>query len=141
MYSGDTRPSDAVVDLGIDLPACRILVHEATFDDTDEMRREAVDRRHSTINEALLVGSRMGAWRVVLTHFSQRYPKLPDVREAAANTIVAFDNMRVPFSLLPQLPQLTPALVSLLRDELGGDEAGPANFGPSGAAGVPSEKL
>jgi len=22
----------------------------------------------------------MGAWRVVLTHFSQRYPKLADVR-------------------------------------------------------------
>jgi hypothetical protein len=61
----------------------------------------------------------MGAWRVVLTHFSQRYPKLTDVRDAPADcAIIAFDMMTVPFSLLPDLPKLTPALLCMFATEL-----------------------
>jgi ribonuclease Z len=120
VYSGDTRPCDALVALGRRLdPACRLLVHEATFDDTDEMAHEAVARRHSTVGEAIQVGHRMGAWRVLLTHFSQRYPKLPDVRQLpTAGAVLAFDLMSIPFCLLPGLPLLTPALLCLFADEL-----------------------
>ena len=122
VYSGDTRPCDAVVELGRALrPACRLLVHEATFDDSEAMAREAQMKRHSTIGEALGVGAAMGAWRVLLTHFSQRYPKLADPRIGGAPTagaIVAFDQMVAPFALLRDLPRLMPALLCLFADEL-----------------------
>ena len=59
------------------------------------------------------MAARMGAWRVLLTHFSNRFPRLADVRQSRAHgrAVPAFDLMDVPFHLLPQLPQLTPALV------------------------------
>ncbi|KAJ0076391.1 hypothetical protein Patl1_34080 [Pistacia atlantica] len=49
----------------------------ATFE--DGMVEEAVAKNHSTTKEAIEVGS--GAYRIVLTHFSQRYPKIPVVDE------------------------------------------------------------
>lgn len=52
-----------------------LLVHEATFDDA--LADDAVAKRHSTVGEALAVARQMRARDVVLTHFSQRYPKLP----------------------------------------------------------------
>ena len=123
VYSGDTRPCANVVRLGNQMrPGCRILIHEATFDDSAPMRQEAEQKRHSTVNEALDVGIGMHAWRVVLTHFSQRYPKLTDVRHTHRSTtrrsgedsaLVAFDQMTIPFHLLPDLPQLTTALLCL----------------------------
>jgi ribonuclease Z len=48
----------------------------------------------------LQVGRSMGAHRTILTHFSQRYPKLPDLANNAhisihaAGACVAFDFMR-----------------------------------------------
>jgi len=135
VYSGDTRPCERLVQLGKTLlPGCRILVHEATFDDTEGMAAEAEARRHSTVGEALDVGARMGAWRVLLTHFSQRYPKLTDVGGGlpAAGAILAFDLMSVPFRLLPALPRLTPALLCLFADELA--SAGDATDATVGAS-------
>lgn len=38
---------------------------------------QALKRRHSTTEEALEVAATAGAYRTVLTHFSQRYPKIP----------------------------------------------------------------
>ena len=48
-----------------------MLVHEATFE--DGMEEDAVKKRHSTVGEAVKVGTDAGAYRTVLTHFSQRY--------------------------------------------------------------------
>ena len=49
LYSGDTRPCDNVVRLGnLMRPGGRLLVHEATFDDSPLMRQEAEHKRHST---------------------------------------------------------------------------------------------
>ena len=123
VYSGDTRPCEGVVRLGRSLRSrARILVHEATFDDAEPgMRREAEQRKHSTVAEALEVGNQMGAWRVLLTHFSNRYPRLADVRAggaAATRTVPAFDLMEVPFQLLPTLPALMPALTCLFAHDL-----------------------
>lgn len=36
---------------------------------------QALKKRHSTTEEALRLAARMGAYRVILTHFSNRYPK------------------------------------------------------------------
>ena len=55
---------------------------------------------------------------MILTHFSQRYPKLPPGIEgpAAATAAVAFDGMRVPLVTLPDLPMLLPVLLCALED-------------------------
>ena len=80
------------------------------------------------IREALSVGAWMHAWRVVLTHFSQRYPKLADVRsdvrcDISRRAIVAFDLMTLPLRLLPALPALTPALLCVFAEELDDEPA------------------
>ena len=73
-YSGDCRPSRQFASIGRD---STVLVHEATFD--DDLRREAVAKKHSTTSEAIGIGAAMGARRVILTHFSQRYQKMPSL--------------------------------------------------------------
>lgn len=71
-YSGDCRPSKTFAEIG---KGSTVLLHEATFD--DELQVDAEAKKHSTTSEALTVGMAMGARRVVLTHFSQRYQKIP----------------------------------------------------------------
>lgn len=73
-YSGDCRPSAHFAAIGTD---STVLIHEATFD--DELQGEAIAKKHSTISEAVAVGVAMRAKRILLTHFSQRYAKLPKV--------------------------------------------------------------
>ena len=71
-YSGDCRPSREFARIG---NGSTVLLHEATFD--DELQGDAIAKKHSTTREALGVGMAMGARRVILTHFSQRYQKIP----------------------------------------------------------------
>ena len=71
-YSGDCRPSKIFAQIG---QGSTVLLHEATFD--DEMEADARAKKHSTTSEAIGVGVAMGARRILLTHFSQRYQKLP----------------------------------------------------------------
>ena len=84
------------------------------------MHVEALHKRHSTVGEAIDVGTRMAAHCIVLTHFSQRYPKVPTL-PSAARIGIAFDLMAVPFSELPGLPSLLPALPDVFPpdDEVG----------------------
>ena len=51
------------------------MIHEATFDDTRSA--DACAKNHCTISEALQVRRNMRARHVILTHFSQRYPRAP----------------------------------------------------------------
>jgi ribonuclease Z len=83
-YSGDCRPSAALARIG---HGATVLLHEATFD--DDLAGEAKAKNHCTTSEALRVGALMRAKATVLTHFSQRYSKIPgstwagtDVKEA-----------------------------------------------------------
>jgi len=71
-YSGDCRPSPSFAVIGRD---SHLLIHEATFE--DEMRGEALAKKHSTTGEALSIASQMSAKACLLTHFSQRYPEMP----------------------------------------------------------------
>ena len=66
-----------------------VLVHEATFE--DGMEEDAVKKRHSTVGEAVKVGNDARAYRTVLTHFSQRYPKVPVFKGDAGGRGVRFD--------------------------------------------------
>ena len=73
-YSGDCRPSKTFAEIG---KHSTVLLHEATFD--DELKSDAIAKKHSTTSEAIGVGVAMGARRVILTHFSQRYQNLPSM--------------------------------------------------------------
>lgn len=117
-YSGDTRPTRGFVEIG---HGATVLLHEATFD--DELIAEAVNKKHSTTSEALKAGRDMGARGVVLTHFSQRYPKLPvlsETVEEGMEVVLAFDLCRVRVGDMGRFEGFLPALRELYKD---GEEA------------------
>lgn len=98
VYSGDCRPSHT---LKTNWKDCTVLIHEATF--ADDRTAEAVLKKHSTVGEAMAVGTEMKAEHVLLTHFSQRYPKTaPPCQHEMA--VFAHDYM-----------QITPASISLAK--------------------------
>ncbi|XP_042454477.1 tRNase Z TRZ3, mitochondrial-like [Zingiber officinale] len=118
VYSGDTRPCQALVDASRD---ATLLIHEATFEDS--MEDEAIARNHSTTKEAVGVGTSADAYRVILTHFSQRYPKIPVFDEAdMQKTCIAFDLMTVNLADLPVLPKFLPYLKVLFKKEMVADD-------------------
>jgi len=109
VYSGDTMPCAALERAG---EGATLLVHEATFE--DGMESEAREKKHSTVSQAMGVAQRMGARNVLLTHFSQRYPKLPPA--LAGNAAVAVDLMHVRFDDVRALSGLVPRLSAALDD-------------------------
>jgi ribonuclease Z len=117
-YSGDCRPSNRFSEIasGTDL-----LIHEATFE--DGMEEDAVLKRHSTVGEAIDVAMKMKAKSLVLTHFSQRYPKIPPMErtkdsETEIPIVFAFDFMKLtPGISIDLAAKLTPALRLLYPDE------------------------
>lgn len=88
-YSGDCRPSSFFVRIG---QGSTVLVHEATFD--DQMQTDAEAKKHSTMSEAIRVAQAMGAKRLILTHFSQRYQKMPELGALDKNQ-VKFDDPKI----------------------------------------------
>ncbi|CAH1391023.1 unnamed protein product [Nezara viridula] len=114
-YSGDTMPSDDLIELGMDSD---VLIHEATME--DDLVHEARAKMHCTTSEAIEVGKKMKAKHIILTHFSQRYAKLPRIvgDDLGNNVGVAFDNMKVRFCDLPKLKLLYPSLKLVFREEM-----------------------
>ncbi|CAM9267280.1 unnamed protein product [Ectocarpus sp. 12 AP-2014] len=120
VYSGDTRPCDRLVRAGT---GAALLIHEATFDDS--MQQDAVSKFHCTTSEALEVGRRMRAGEVVLTHFSQRYPRVPVLdTERAQHFCVAFDGMVLNGNTVGVLPAAANLLSQVLEPKAeDGDDA------------------
>ena len=81
-YSGDCRPSLRFASIGYN---STVLVHEATFD--DDLKSDAKAKKHSTTSEAIGIGTAMRARRVILTHFSQRYQKIPSLNALDTRSI------------------------------------------------------
>lgn len=134
VYSGDTRPCQSLVDIGM---RADILIHEATFDDT--LPQEALNKRHSTISEALEVAFLMQAKSTILTHFSQRYPHIPPLPANPGYTapLFAFDFMTVSTADLSWGARVTEALTRAFpAEEDVVDEDEVAMPGPSGAVCV-----
>ena len=84
------------------------------------MVHEAIAKKHSTTGEAIDVGMRMGAHRVLLTHFSQRYPKIPVFDRSFTDvTCIAFDMTIVDMVRdLPHLPKLLKPVQEVFAEEL-----------------------
>jgi len=93
-YCLDTRPCAAAIELarGVDL-----LIHEATY--TEELAAEAREYGHSTAAQAARTARDAGARRLLITHFSTRYPDpailLEEARAIFPETILAEDLMEI----------------------------------------------
>lgn len=65
----------------------------------DELADEARIKMHSTTTQAIEMGRQMDAKYTILTHFSQRYARLPRLNANILNDNnsvgIAFDNMQV----------------------------------------------
>jgi ribonuclease Z len=117
VYSGDCRPSTqlALIAKGAD-----VLIHESTFE--SDMQADAVLKKHSTIDEALNVGRQMECKCIVLTHFSQRYSKVPPLPSKSDDDypfpiIYAYDFMKLQPHTLLLASNLTPALRLLFAED------------------------
>lgn len=93
-YCLDTRPCASSVELarGVDL-----LIHEATY--TAELAEEAGQYGHSTAAQAARTALEAGARRLMITHFSTRYPDaaplLVEARAVFAETLLAQELIEV----------------------------------------------
>ncbi|KAJ7372606.1 Zinc phosphodiesterase ELAC protein 2 [Desmophyllum pertusum] len=114
VYSGDTRPCPALIKAGKEAD---LLIHEATLE--DELKAEALAKKHSTTTEAIESGVKMDAKFIMLNHFSQRYPKIPVFNEKfTKHTGIAFDHMKIHSSNFSKIPQLLEPLKLCLRRKL-----------------------
>lgn len=98
-----------------------LLIHEATLD--DDKPEEAAEKRHSTIGEAVGIASAMQAQYTLLTHFSQRYAKIPKWRHIppeklhSMNIATAFDSMRLELSDFGKIKHYLPAIELLVGND------------------------
>lgn len=94
VYTGDTRPTDSVVELA---RGADILIHECTL--AEDLRQRADETLHSTPVGAAEVARRAGAKLLVLVHLSPRYDHpdklLEEARRVFPNTVVAEDLMEL----------------------------------------------
>ncbi|XP_038227945.1 zinc phosphodiesterase ELAC protein 2 isoform X2 [Dermochelys coriacea] len=105
VYSGDTMPCEALVQMGKDTT---LLIHEATLE--DGLEEEAVEKTHSTTSQAIGVGMKMNAEFIMLNHFSQRYAKIP--------LFSADFSDKVCFGDFVTIPKLIQPLKALFADEI-----------------------
>jgi ribonuclease Z len=93
-FCTDTRPCAAAVDLGRNAD---LFIHEATY--ANDHAREALERFHSTAEEAARIARQAVPQRLILTHVSARYEDdlllLADARPLFAATEVAHDLLDV----------------------------------------------
>jgi ribonuclease Z len=93
-YCLDTRPCAMSVQLARDVD---LLIHEATY--TEEFAVEAQTYGHSTAAQAARTARDAGARRLLITHFSSRYPDatplLQEARAIFSDTVVAEDLVEI----------------------------------------------
>lgn len=114
-YSGDSMPCENLIKLGAD---SSLLIHEATME--DDLADDALAKMHSTVSQAIAQGHKMNAKHTILTHFSQRYAKIPRIeQELVSNVGIAFDNMEIVPSDLSSLTSFYPTLKLMFAEKWG----------------------
>ncbi|CAE6443862.1 unnamed protein product [Rhizoctonia solani] len=116
-YSGDTMPCDTLADAGKNVT---LLIHEASM--ADEEREKAAEKGHSTIGQAMEMGVTMNAKYLLLTHFSQRYPKIPVIKSGFTATALAFDYMTISTPHFWKVGSYMGALEKVFESELTADD-------------------
>ena len=119
-YSGDTRPCPELVQAG---RGVSLLIHEATFE--DGLVDRAVAKKHCTVSEALEISDKMKPEFTILTHFSQRYPKIPSFLMADqlhSRVAIAFDCMSVNLKRLDELHSFLPVMRDIFTEVVGVDD-------------------
>ncbi|WVR08979.1 hypothetical protein IAU60_006038 [Kwoniella sp. DSM 27419] len=119
VYSGDTKPSEALVEAGMN---ATLLIHEATLE--DDKPEVAAQKGHSTFTQAIDIGKQMNASHILLNHFSQRYPKLPKlpVPEATEDGVaqpavsISFDFMSLRVGDMWKMPYYMDAMSMLFAE-------------------------
>ncbi|MEM3422548.1 MAG: ribonuclease Z [Candidatus Bilamarchaeaceae archaeon] len=90
VYSGDTLPQKETILFSKDAD---LLIHEGTF--SQENEKEAKERLHTTMEDAAKIALKANVKKLVLTHFSPRYPDLSvfeeRVKKIFKNTFFAYD--------------------------------------------------
>jgi len=98
VYTGDTMPSDALVDFA---RGADVLIHDATAETS--LEEKANRYGHSTARQAAVVAKGAGVRTLVLTHYSPRYedlaPILADAVTEFPNSVLAEDflQLEVPY--------------------------------------------
>jgi ribonuclease Z len=83
----------------------------------DDMEAEAKQKMHSTISQAIQQGKEMNARYMIMTHFSQRYAKIPRMEnDVDKNVAIAFDNMELTLNDFPMLHLLYPPLKVMFQE-------------------------
>lgn len=109
-YSGDKCFGD---EYASKVGRCDLLIHESTF--SDDLIAEATAKRHSTMGQAIETSKLCNARYAVLTHFSQRYPKLP-VFEGSENIAFAFDYLSFVYEDIKKLCEVCPKVFQMISD-------------------------
>ena len=120
VYSGDTRPCSRLIEAG---QGASLLIHEATLE--DKFLDLAIAKKHCTVSEALDVSDKMTPEFTILTHFSQRDPKIPSFlmtnQQLHSRVVVAMDCMSVNLKQLDQLPRYLPIMRDIFTEVAGED--------------------
>ncbi len=94
VYALDTRPSPSTIRAANDAD---LLIHEATYSKNE--KKLAVERMHSTSEEAATVAKKAGVKRLILTHISTRYKEpednLKEARSVFKNCDIAKDGFKI----------------------------------------------
>ncbi|KAI0777745.1 hypothetical protein BD413DRAFT_640429 [Trametes elegans] len=110
-FSADTMPTENLVRAGRD---ATLLIHESSMSPEEEQL--AFDKAHSTSAQAIDIGRRMNAQKLLLTHFSARYPGMPPRKggngDGSAQPLVgiAFDYARIRLGDFWKLNAYLPAI-------------------------------
>ena len=93
-YCSDTAYSEAILPL---IEGADLLYHESTFADVDTAR--AKETGHSTAKQAASIAKQAGVNKLVLGHFSARYPNnqilLDEAKQIFPNTVLANEGLNV----------------------------------------------
>ncbi|KAJ2997160.1 hypothetical protein NUW54_g7157 [Trametes sanguinea] len=117
-FSADTMPTENLVRAGRD---ATLLIHESSLSPEEEQL--AREKAHSTSAQAIDIGKRMNAQKVLLTHFSARYPGMPPSQghdgEASDGPLVglAFDYARIRLGDFWKLHTYLPAIQHALQED------------------------
>ncbi|KAI0360608.1 hypothetical protein OH77DRAFT_1393497 [Trametes cingulata] len=119
-FSADTMPSENLIRVGRD---ATLLIHESSMSPEEE--KLAREKAHSTSAQAIDVGRRMRVQKLLLTHFSARYPGMPRQGGRSDGTGspvvgIALDFARIRLGDMWKLNMYMPA-IQLMFDELGED--------------------